>query len=1226
MKKKLRRLCSVAISVAMLATMAIPSVFAEDSAPVFKTADADSIYAGMPLFDGEPDHLDAYLDTLFAYVGEEGMIRYSLGYRGDYQLRFGENAGKIIPGAELFGDHVQGVSTDFPAILGLGNSWDKDLIKEVGDVIGTENLYTCDFLDTISNFNAVTCTALQDLRINPLSGRFDEGFSEDYLLNSILLSSMAAGGSGIEEEGNEDGFWTKAIITTKHYTNYAAQFTRLTGNVSTGIRSLMDTQARTILRGVSSGAVGGVMSSYGRTNGVPNSISPLIQWMQSFGPWTKDGGVFLLTDFSSDWQLYYDNAFGNGYDDSYTPAYREALPLLMVARTTHTCANDRHSLENPNYKYHDELAEELKNGTAGVTYEDLYLTASSAVTQLIRCGVFNERDENGLPVKYPFTDYSLNKGAETAVDGNVYDYSNPQHQAIALQAAQDSVVLLKNNNNVLPLNKNANVMVSGTAADARYKTTYAVGRTPTEIDEGVENAFLTIGEGIERVGKNVQKAADVNIITFKSQLNGKYFVAAADGKLTATAEKKEDASKFEAYSWGQDGAYNYKCLDEGELNGKWLTFSVDRKTGAVTFKVNIDGTETLKGNSATLSASSYSTNNPTYFSVQANENGSASILANCYTTSFFTSASSYYGSARVITVAEDGSVGATAAIASAADEANLRGQAANQVQIETVQKTGTLAAEADADYAVVVVGAPTRLSAGEGNDRSDLALGADQYEQVKNTAAAYPGKTIVVVNGVFPFLLEEIQNNQDVAAILFMPYGGQYDGYAMGQTIFGDSVPTGKLTSTWYASMDALPEMDEYTLAEGPDATMTGMIPPRYHTDFSNGDEQENGLTYRYTDADITYPFGYGISYTTFAYSDFSVSSQDADGNLTATVTVKNTGEVDSAEIVQIYANNPDSSYGAYAPKKTLVAFDKVQLKAGESKTVQLTIEAQDLAQWDTNSDTYNVESGTYKFMVGASSEDMKAAVDVAVQGEGYGNLDITTPVNVFDKSFAADDVVYLEYSKAHTNQSLVDDKLINGNSVVMGKHAGSWVVMNNVDLSNVESFTANVAYNGGGLAGIELRIDSPDGAKIGEVYYAPTNPVTYTVDAVTDYEVTELGYTDVSFDNLADVDGVHDLYVVFKNAEARINTLQAVKAEAPDIPSSSEPSEPDGPSSSEPSQPGTSSSESQNPNPSQTSSDETQSPTTGDNTNMMIPLLICGAALCAAAGVLLVKKSKKSF
>ena len=274
-----------------------------------------------------------------------------------------------------------------------------------------------------------------------------------------------------------------------------------------------------------------------------------------------------------------------------------------------------------------------------------------------------------------------------------------------------------------------------------------------------------------------------------------------------------------------------------------------------------------------------------------------------------------------------------------------------------------------------------------------------------------------------------------------------------------------------------------------------------------------------------------------------NVSQQKEDGSFDVSLTVTNTGDTDSAEIVQLYVSNPDSSYGEYAPKKYLVGFDKVDLKAGESKTVAITVSADDLARWNTNSGSYEVESGTYQFMAAASSEDIRATTEVAVSGSDYGTLDLSEPVNVFERSYAADDVVYLEYSKKNTSEGLRDDALLNGYSVVMGKWADSWVVMNNVDLDNVESFIANVAYDGEGLSGIELRVDSPDGEKIAEFIYSPTDPVTYTVDSVEPYEVTELGYEDVSSDLLADVSGVHDVYVVFKNAEARINTLQAVMA-----------------------------------------------------------------------------------
>ena len=135
---------------------------------------------------------------------------------------------------------------------------------------------------------------------------------------------------------------------------------------------------------------------------------------------------------------------------------------------------------------------------------------------LIRNGIFNERDENGYPVNYPFISESMG-ASDTA-----YDYTNNEHQAVALQAAQESIVLLKNDNNILPLAKDANVAVAGPISDARFKTTYAVGRTPD-----LENAGLSIGRGMMAVAgeDTITMTSDGNIIVLKASQNGKYVVA-----------------------------------------------------------------------------------------------------------------------------------------------------------------------------------------------------------------------------------------------------------------------------------------------------------------------------------------------------------------------------------------------------------------------------------------------------------------------------------------------------------------------------------------------------------------------------------------------------------------------------------------------------------------------------------------------------------------------------
>lgn len=1140
MKKKLKKCRKFASSVVattmVMSTINAPlAIYASDNSAQesaekieFKTAGEDSIYKGLPLFDGIPAHLDAYLDVLMDYIGTEGMVRYALGYRGDYQLRFGEHAGNIIPGSELFGDHVQGVSTDFPAIIALGQTWNKELVKKVGKVIGTENLNTCDFLDTISNFNAVTCTAMQDLRVNPLSGRYDEGFGEDGTLVSEMVDAMATGASGIEEEENEDGFWTKCIVTTKHYTDYAGQQFRRSANIANSLRSVMEQQAKNIKKGISDGSVSGFMTSYGRTAGIPNSLSPLVQWIQSFAPWGEDGGNYVVTDYSSDWQLYSENSMGNGYDNSYVPTYSDALSLMLMARTGQGAANDQSTLKEPNTENQDAVMAELENGTSGLSLGDIKKTARAQVIPLIRNGIFNERDENGYPVNYPFISESMG-ASDTA-----YDYTNNEHQAVALQAAQESIVLLKNDNNILPLAKDANVAVAGPISDARFKTTYAVGRTPD-----LENAGLSIGRGMMAVAgeDTITMTSDGNIIVLKASQNGKYVVADKNGILTASADTADEASKFEAYSWGQGNGYSYKCVDNNSNNGLWLKFSEDRD-GNIEF--GVVGTEELNVADTGLSATSYTATLPSRISIATNDDGSSNILLNCYSESFFGAESTYYKNTRLLTTAEDGTVGYTDQIVDKDGQTTLAAETQNQFTVETVQETGSVTVNAGADYAVVVVGAPTRHSAGEGSDRSDLYLGKDQYELIDNISAAYPGKTIVVINSVFPVIAEEIQNNENVAAIVYAPYAGQYDGYAAGQVLYGDVTPTGKLTSTWYADMSAFPLLDDYSIPDGTNNTtdLNG-IAPRYTVDITQADAAATGLTYQYTNAPVTYDFGYGLSYTTYEYGELSIGEQDTDGNFTATVSVTNTGDKAGAEIVELYASNPDSTYENYAPKKRLVAFEKIELDAGETKEVTLEVSGEDMALWNSNTDEYEIEAGTYTFEAGASSQDVKATAQAEITGSDFDGLDISEPVCVYDKSFAASDLTYNEYSKVHTAENLKNDVLVGGYSTVMARNEGAWTALNGVILDGITKLTASVAYDGEGETGIEVHLDSPDGEKVAEFNFGATDVNTYTVDAVEDYEVHELGYANVEAELTSEVSGTHDVYLVFKNADTQIYTVQ---------------------------------------------------------------------------------------
>ncbi len=163
-----------------------------------------------------------------------------------------------------------------------------------------------------------------------------------------------------------------------------------------------------------------------------------------------------------------------------------------------------------------------------------------------------------------------------------------------------------------------------------------------------------------------------------------------------------------------------------------------------------------------------------------------------------------------------------------------------------------------------------------------------------------------------------------------------------------------------------------------------------------------------YTDTkDVTYAFGSGLTYSDFAFSNLSVpdSITSDTQSFSVSVDVTNTGKVGTSEVVQIYMANPDSAYGGYAPQTKLVAFEKVFVEAGRTKTVELIVDADDFAVWNTNGHKYTVEEGNYQVMAGSASDKILAQGNLVVAGEQIGILDASQPVSVFDSSFASSEV-----------------------------------------------------------------------------------------------------------------------------------------------------------------------------------------------------------------------------
>lgn len=255
-----------------------------------------------------------------------------------------------------------------------------------------------------------------------------------------------------------------------------------------------------------------------------------------------------------------------------------------------------------------------------------------------------------------------------------------------------------------------------------------------------------------------------------------------------------------------------------------------------------------------------------------------------------------------------------------------------------------------ADVAIVCVGnhpygtdakwmvSPVPSDGREAVDRKSISL--EQEDLVKLVTQANP-KTILVLVSSFPFAINWSQEN--VPAILHVTNNSQELGNGLADVIFGKVNPAGRTNQTWVKSITDLPPMMDYDI--------------------------RHGRTYQYFKGKPLYPFGFGLSYTTFLYSEIKTSKPSLSESMLVSVNVKNTGKLDGDEVVQLYVEYPDSK--VERPIKQLKGFKRVFIPAGETIKVDIPLKAEDLAYWNVAKHAFTVEKGKVNLMVGSSSEDI---------------------------------------------------------------------------------------------------------------------------------------------------------------------------------------------------------------------------------------------------------------
>lgn len=229
----------------------------------------------------------------------------------------------------------------------------------------------------------------------------------------------------------------------------------------------------------------------------------------------------------------------------------------------------------------------------------------------------------------------------------------------------------------------------------------------------------------------------------------------------------------------------------------------------------------------------------------------------------------------------------------------------------------------------------------EAVDRRSLTL--EQEDLIKQVYAANP-KTIAVLISSFPYAITWTEAH--VPAIVHLTHNSEEEGNALADVLFGDFNPAGRLVETWPRSLDQLPPMMDYDI--------------------------RHGRTYMYFRGEPLYPFGFGLSYTTFQYSDLRFSSPKLrkDGTLTVSARVRNTGSRAGEEVVELYVRHLQS--GGIRPREELRGFQRVALAPGASTTVEIPLPAASLAYWDSRQHAFVVEPDSIEIRVGSSSDDIR--------------------------------------------------------------------------------------------------------------------------------------------------------------------------------------------------------------------------------------------------------------
>lgn len=862
-----------------------------------------------------------------------------------------------IPGFYVGGEAAHGVearndqnglgnpepTTSFVQPIGMSATWDVEMIRKAGEVVGTEArvLYHRHPNGGLSRWAPTV-----DLERDPRWGRNEEGYGEDPLLTGEMASAYIRGMQG------DDDHYLRIASTLKHFYGNNLEEGRIWRNSSIDPRNRYELYLEPFRRAIQDGGAEAAMTAYNRINGVPGILNHEVQ--------------DLLKD-----QYGLKHAVSDGG------------AMSLVASAHHYYGLDAETLAGALRAGVDAMSESPESVTAAareawelgiLSEEDVNRAVRNMFRTKLRLGIYDE------PVRNPYDNVTEE------------DLLSKEHEQICLQMSREAVVLLKNENQILPLNPSMpaeDLAVIGPLADAWYQDWYG-GEPPFK---------TTLKDGIEEIlGKGSVFVDGWDRVVFR--YGDKAIAVADDGELTLA----DTSDIFIKEAWDQD-FFAFRCERTGKLWNLRLPSSSDGKEEMGQLVADRDQafdwfvTEIFHLSEVKDDEPDEESGEARIEKSDEEENGDAMVV---------TIADRFEDA---LVLSEDGGI------------RSKRGATPAKFVMETIS-SGIKEAKrvaASAKCVILACGCHPMIDCKETLDRNSIAFPTWQ-EKLLDAVMSANGHTVMALFTNFPYAMNEAQKM--VPGILLSATGAQDMGKAMAETLFGKNAPAGRLNQTWYKSDSQLPNINDYDIIKG-------------------------GRTYRYFQGDVLYPFGYGLTYAKFTYEDLQVSLKVAgnadsgasfadgtgnrdlqtssasnvglgtkvtdDADLRISVRITNVGKCTSDEVVQIYGIAPPSR--AKKPLRQLLAFRRVKsVSPGESRLVEFSVPIREFRFYDVISGTLMVEGGRYRIFAGGSSMDREVEAEIEIPGSHPGKRDLRKRI----RADHYDDYKNLALTEGHFSYSAV--------------------------------------------------------------------------------------------------------------------------------------------------------------------------------------------------------------